>query len=202
MPSNNFTCDFGYFLFDVVFCAPCPPHTIGLDGLTCLRCPGDEYALGFGNTACTPCLNSNISSDPIACPVLVPEFYYTAASTAGLAMLLGILFIAALCMLQRQTVKILALRLKDAAVRLAGYDTQPATYRIMDTALTIHDQVADNDDDEIKMPDGVENNHAVLDLDGDDALPTDSAMAATIDFIKTPHVKATLVVVKPALNED
>lgn len=164
-------CSLGLFLYATTLCAPCPPHTVGVDGLTCVRCPADSFASGLGNTACTPCLGSNMTTDALACPVLVPEYYYTAASSAGVAMLLLVLLVAAICVLQKRSKTILTLRMQTALAtglrRIIGTGNEAGARTIVHQTSRALAQAQEEDEDDL---------HLDLDDEADTHVPAQSAV--------------------------
>lgn len=200
--NNTTACALGSFLYNDVFCAPCPPHTVGLDGLACTRCPADEFARGLGNTQCTPCLYSNMTLDPIACPVLVPAYYYTAASGVGIAVLLFVLLVAAICVVQYRSGQIQRLRIKHDAMtmlrRLTGTNNEEAAeqvgYEVMNgTMMTENEDTVDPAETQPRMV-HTETATYSIDDDGDvTSLPDESV----VDFEKTAALDNAVITVHP-----
>lgn len=199
--SNATYCGSGWFTFPLEKCAPCPPHTIGLDGLSCVRCPEDMYAMGFGNTLCSPCLGSNYTTDTLACPVLVPPYYYTAVGGTGVALFLFVLLIAAVCVVQQRSGMLTRLKIKIDSMalmrRLIGTNNEAAaedvSYEVVDGIMN-----AEHDDDGDRLePRVVRTDDAstlVLDDDGDGSiLPEESV----VDFENTGDLSNAVVTVNP-----
>ena len=195
-------CGGGWFAYPLDQCAPCPPHTIGLDGVNCVRCPEDMYATGLGNIACSPCLNSNYTLDPTACPVLVPAYYYTAASSAGISVLLLFLLIAAVCVVQKRSQTIRQLQLKDQMARLmrrlATTNNEEAaeeiSYQAVDGMLVEHDEDVDSRQQQPRMIAAEDDPSSmyVVDEDGDiERMPEDSV----VDFSRTGDLEHAIVTI-------
>lgn len=200
MPNDSFYCGGGWFAYPTERCAPCPPHTIGLDGVNCVRCPEDAYALGFGNIACSPCLNSNYTTDPLACPVLVPPYYYAAVSGTGVALFLFVLLIAAVCVVQQRSGMLSRLKIKIDSMalmrRLIGTNNEAAaedvSYEVVDGIMNAeHD---DGDHLESRVVRTADASTLVLDEDGDGSiLPEESV----VDFENTGDLSNAVVTVNP-----
>lgn len=200
MSNSSLFCGGGWFAYPPSLCAPCPPHTIGLDGVNCVRCPDDAYALGFGNIACSPCLNSNYTTDALACPVVVPQYYYAAVSGTGIALLLLVLLIAAVCVVQQRSGMLSRLKIKIDSMamvrRLIGTNNEEAAesvgYDVVDGIMN-----ADQDDADHLEPRVVRTADAstlVLDDDGDGSiLPEESV----VDFENTGDLSQAVVTVNP-----
>lgn len=176
-PANATACPLGYAVLLTLgtrMCLECPPHTIGADGLNCVRCPDSSFAAGWCNTQCAPCLDSNMTSDLLACPVIVPTYYLVAASSSGLAVLMAVLLVASLCVLQKRSIVIRAMQIKEslrvAASRLIDTGNFGAAdsvaYHAAGAVMT--DQNEDDDETAFGL--------AITDEDGENMVPNVSAV--------------------------